>query len=93
MAAAALACCSMATWAAGGLSLHGIPCPDDGSVGVVPGVVAGDPDENSDAEEQDDYGEGCALGAVVAAGEPQPAESAGLDDAGEVVDSTDREPE
>ena len=59
----------------------------------MPGVVAGDADEDDDADEQDDDGEGCALRAVVAAGEPEMAEGAGLDDGGEVGDSADRQAE
>ena len=74
-------------------SFHGVAGCDDGDVGVVPGVVAGDADQDGDADEQNDDGERCALRAVVAAGEPELAEGAGLDDAGEVVDSADRQAE
>ena len=50
-------------------------------------------DENADSYQQDDDGEACALRSVVSSREPEGANGAGLNDAGEVVDAADGEAE
>src|SRR6266702_6430009 len=74
-------------------SVHGIAAGDDGDVGVVPGVVAGDADEDDEAGHDSEDGEGGSLGAVEAAGEPGASDRLRLDYGGEVGDTADRKAE
>ena len=55
----------------GWCDVHGVPAGYDRRVGVVPGVVPGDADENDDSGDEDEAGEECGFGAIVSAGEPE----------------------
>jgi hypothetical protein len=66
---------------------------DDRDVGVVPGVVASNANEDEDSYEQDNRGEVCALRAVGAASEPEAAQGAGFNDTGKAADPTDGQAE